>query len=67
MADLAHGHITDLHHAETGSDTVQFGCRACRCLASIYDHRGRVFRGGALLNLALTADASVSGITIKIG
>jgi hypothetical protein len=67
MADLADQHITDLHRTEAWSDIVQSRSRTCSLGGSIYDRRGRVFHGPALPSLALTADTSVGGITIKIG
>jgi hypothetical protein len=67
MADLAHQHIADVHPGEIRGNFDRCGGRAHPQRGSIHDRFGRVLRGSASANLAVSPSAYTGGTTIKIG
>jgi hypothetical protein len=67
MADLAHQHIADVHPGGIRGNFDRCGGWAQPQRGSIHDKFGRVLRGSAPANLAVSPSVHTGGTTIKIG
>jgi hypothetical protein len=67
MADLAHQHIADVHPGEIRGNFDRCGGWAHPQRGWICDSFGRVLRGSAPANLAVSLSAYTGGATVEIG